>query len=156
MISPLKKHRERSKKTLFVLDDWPDVIKLFELAGIKNNMNVIGATTNQDARVKFDRLGSHKAIQVAFIDVEIGTDSGLEVFAYIRTKMPKLPVVIMTGKPDNKSLVQLIAGDPYTSFLSKPFFMEEITEIIHEPLSKAGDIRELVELAMFIEETNLL
>lgn len=156
MISPLKKHKERSQKTMFVLDDWPDVIKLFEQTGKKSGIHVVGASTNDDAKTKFDRIADKKALRVAFIDVEIGTDSGLDVFEYIRRTQPKLPVVIMTGKPDNKVLVELIAGDPYTSFLSKPFFMEEVVEIIHEPLGKAGDIRELVELSMFIEETNLL
>lgn len=150
-------HRDRhAGKAVFVLEDWPDLLELFRRTGEKNNVRVIGAMTNHSARKLLDEIDIYHDLKMAFIDVEIGTECGLDVFHEIRSAAPKLPVVIMTGRPHYDTLVELIARDPYASFLSKPFFMEEITELFHDPCRRAGDIRELVELSQFIQETKLL
>ena len=155
MISTKSYHKKQSQKKMFVLDDWPDVIELFQRTAQKNNIGVVGASSNDEARKVISHMNLD-SIHIGFIDVDMGTDSGLDIFRLLRAEMPKLPMVIMTGRPNNRDLIDIISGDNFTSFLSKPFFMEEISEFITHPCARAGDVRELVELSMFIEDTKLL
>jgi PAS domain S-box-containing protein len=77
-------------------------------------------------------LGKHgREIRVVLTDVDMPVIDGIELIAKLRSRMPDLPVVVMSGTLD-VSKTSLPAGT--AGFLTKPFRLEQLLAVISDVL----------------------
>jgi DNA-binding response OmpR family regulator len=68
------------------------------------------------------------------LDVHVGRESGVELLEEIRTRLPALPVVLLTGSFGTRS-VEGVAAD---AVIAKPFTLGELTETVRSVASRVG------------------
>jgi len=147
-----QKKKANSSQSLLVLDDRQEIIDLVKHAARDTGLNFLGTMSNKKALKAIEELDESKPLRIAFLDIEVGPDSGLNVYEAIRSTMPNLPVVIISGAPNYKTLIPLIIDDPNVSYLSKPFTIHDIQVRIDNPHFMSGDVRELLEQAILMRE----
>lgn len=74
---------------------------------------------------------------VVLLDMKMGHESGEEVLAQIRTRWPKLCVIVVTGYPSLDSMRQTFKQDVF-DYLAKPFSLEEIRRTLAQAAAAFG------------------
>lgn len=110
-------------KTVLVVDDEPDVLritsKILQLAGFE----VIEATSGIEALATFERQGA--GIDVVVLDVTMPGLGGSEVFDRLRRLDPRIGILLTSGFDEGEVLATMRPTAPY-GFLSKPFHAQEL------------------------------
>lgn len=99
--------------SILLVDDDSTVRQSLEQALLVEDYQVICAANRSEALRGF---GEHK-IDVALLDVHLGTESGWDTCRDLRKIRPKLPVIMMTGHSDE---LLLAPAQPVEAFLEKP------------------------------------
>lgn len=66
---------------------------------------------------------------LVLLDIKMGGASGEDVLAEIRTRWPKLCVIVVTGYPSLDSMRQTFKRDVF-DYLAKPFTLEEMRRVL--------------------------
>ncbi len=115
---------------VLVVDD--DVIsraamrRLLERAGY----TVIVAEEGEDALRLLER--THVPVDLLLTDVQMPRMSGETLAARVRETWPDLPVLFVSGEPENQRLADGFAGR--TAFVSKPFLPAELLTAVQDVL----------------------
>ena len=115
-----------------------------ELEGFK----VIGAATVDGARLLLSR-GPNPSLVIT--DVRLPDGAGAQIFDMCRTRLPALPVIIMTAYGSVTDAVRLVKAGAL-DYLEKPFNLDLLVEAVHsavappEPVNRR-DLRGGVEVA---------
>jgi CheY-like chemotaxis protein len=78
--------------------------------------SVIGCGSGEEA---LDRLNS-KDVDMVITDMEMGVMSGEHVRQHVREHFGSLPVILMSGNPEN------LRREGFDGYLAKPFSMREL------------------------------
>lgn len=78
-----------------------------------------------DSGVAALEVCARESFDTVLLDLAMPDMSGAELFALLRTKYPRLAVVVMTGYADIESALQ-IKTDTETHLLAKPFTVAEL------------------------------
>ena len=94
--------------------------------GISRALNNRGMTTKPAANGKeaLDLL-NHFAFDLALVDIRMPVMDGIELLREIRTKYPKIPVIMITGYPTIDSAVDCIKVGAI-DYLVKPFRLDDL------------------------------
>ena len=120
-------------KTILLVDDEPDILKMLEVRLKKSGYNIIMAPTGEECLQKAEK--EHP--DLVLLDILLPGISGFEVARQLKAKASTkdIPVIIVTaliGKDvENKGLER---GADY--FISKPFDPEELLAKIKTILGK--------------------
>lgn len=112
-------------KSIFVVDDEPQIQSLFSEALARHGYEVSGVLDGESA---ISHLESHKP-EVIFLDLKLPGMNGVETLEGIRQLHPKVPVVIITAHPRD-SLVDCAIKLGVFACLVKPFSMTDVTAIL--------------------------
>jgi CheY-like chemotaxis protein len=122
-------------KTLILLEDEPLVMKLFR--HWLKHFNVIAATTGEEALQAFDNLNS--LVDLLITDVRLPGPSGIQVALRMRSGLPGLPILLLSGYPvgawrgaDGEDLGRL--GTKSVALLQKPFQAEAFLNAVSKLL----------------------
>jgi DNA-binding NtrC family response regulator len=126
------------KVTIMVVDDEPGVLESFKLIlGIKDYEVV--AFPDGPIAIKSIEKGK---FDIAFVDLHLpmgepGVDiaGGIKVLKEIKKVDPMIEVVIVTGYAEERTKADAITLGAL-EYLSKPFLMEEIYELVERGLHK--------------------
>ncbi|MEZ6243042.1 MAG: response regulator [Phycisphaerales bacterium] len=66
---------------------------------------------------------------LVLLDIKMGAASGEDVLSEIRTRWPKLCVIVVTGYPSLDSMRQTFKQDVF-DYLAKPFTLEEMRRVL--------------------------
>ena len=120
--------------TVLVVDDDASIRFLCRVNLELDGWTVRDAGTVAEAREAL----SDGQVQVALLDVHIGTSSGLDFLDELRRDHPGLPVAMLTGSVGTPTLSGIAAD----AVLPKPFTLEQLSETVHtlasRPAHKAG------------------
>ena len=75
-------------------------------------------------------------IQVVLTDVKMNSLNGIDVLNFIKSKYPKLPVILMSSFTDLESSLRAFQHGA-TEFISKPFDLDSILNIIDRTIKKS-------------------
>jgi DNA-binding NtrC family response regulator len=120
--------------TVLVVDDDASIRFLCRV-----NLELDGWTVREAGTIAEAREAlSDGQVQVALLDVHIGTSSGLDFLDELQRDHPGLPVAMLTGSVGTSALSGIAAD----AVLPKPFTLEQLSETVRtlasRPAHKAG------------------
>lgn len=132
---------------ILIVDDEPKILEIVQSYLTKNNYQPFMAQTGQEALEIFDR----EKISLVVLDLMLPDLSGEQICREIRKKSA-VPVIIMTAKVDEESIVHglNIGADDY---VTKPFSPRQLMARIAAVLRRTSASRSLPEL---LEYRNLV
>lgn len=94
-----------------------------------------GPYTIEEARDAQEALSviERETVHLVITDVNLPGRSGLELLDHLRTRHPRLPVILITADPRLEVAIQALRLGA-TNFIQKPFSLEELTEIVRKSL----------------------
>ena len=95
-----------------------------------------GAVTAASGEEALDRIGKGLHPDLVILDMNMPGLGGKGTLPRLRQLCPFVPVVLVTGRADQKAL-DLIAAHPLVSLLSKPFTIEELQGHLREVARQA-------------------
>jgi DNA-binding response OmpR family regulator len=117
------------KGTVLVLDDEPSLRLLCRVNLELDGYRVLEAGSLEQARAALDA----EPIDVALLDVHVGSERGPDLVAELRALEPPAAVVVLSGTsevtPEMRATVDGVLG--------KPFALEELLETVNRVLASA-------------------
>jgi two-component system nitrogen regulation response regulator GlnG len=133
---------------VWVVDDDASIRWVLERALKQGGMN---ATAFEDADAVLAALRREEP-DVLVTDIRMPGRSGLDLLDEIRTKRPRLPVIVMTAHSDLESAVAAYQGGAF-EYLPKPFDIDQAIELVrraavqsHRSETSASESRRIPEM----------
>src|ERR1700676_1124895 len=111
------------RKTILLVDDDENVISLIISILVNADYHVLTATNGADAVSQSDNYQGE--ISLLLSDFQMPGTSGVELAQNITIKRPAIEVLLMSGFPEGK----LVLNDRWR-FLAKPFVPKQLTGVI--------------------------
>ncbi|MGA3116950.1 MAG: response regulator [Syntrophobacteraceae bacterium] len=86
--------------------------------------SIIGCRSGEEAVGKLNS----QIVDMVITDMEMGAMSGEHVRQHVREHFGQLPVILMSGNPDN------LRGEGFDGYLEKPFSMRELLVAVENAL----------------------
>ncbi len=86
-------------KTILLVEDDPAVREALEQALAFENYQVVPACDPQQAMRRF----AENHIDIALLDLNLGVETGWDTFQRLANLRPRLPIIVMSGRPDQFS-----------------------------------------------------
>lgn len=107
--------------SIVALDDDPDFREyVSELLTNEGHDVRVVATPDELYRINEERLP-----EIVLLDMKMGRYSGEDVLIELRTRWPKLCVIVVTGYPSLETMRQTFKHDVF-DYLAKPFSLDEL------------------------------
>jgi two-component system, NtrC family, nitrogen regulation response regulator GlnG len=120
-------------KPVWIIDDDRSIRWVFEKALKRENLPHRIFESAEDAlrALETDSAGA------VLSDIRMPGMDGLEFMSRLKTKLPKVPVIIMTAYSDLDSAVSAFQGGAF-EYLPKPFDINHALALIHRALEESG------------------
>lgn len=136
------------RKRIFVIDDEKDI--LFILKEFFRNHG-IEATTFETIPDVATEVKEKRPCAV-LLDILLPEISGIEILKKIKKLDPNLPVIMMTGQPDEEKKIESLRSGAY-AILPKPFkSYEEVYHIVNNAANHYTETQRTIELTAEIEK----
>ncbi|PHV10371.1 nitrogen regulation protein NR(I) [Chitinimonas sp. BJB300] len=132
-------------KSVWVIDDDRSIRWVFEKALAREGITHHAFSSASEA---LDAL-KQETPAVVISDIRMPGESGLDLLGQLKTRYPRLPVIIMTAHSDLESAVAAFQGGAF-EYLPKPFDVDHAVELIRRALDESLK-QEVVEIPQ--EET---
>lgn len=123
------------KKTILLVDDDQSVRESLGKALEGENFDVILASNGQEALAKFDP----SQVDLVLLDLMMPVQGGWRTFEELNAMNPFLPIIIITGDPNQFPRQQLFA---VVALLKKPIEMSTLIETMKALLSEEAGTRQ--------------
>jgi len=120
-----------SKVSILLVDDEPDIIEVLEIALRDKGMEVSRASS---ARAALELLRRHE-FDIVISDIRMPDMSGVELLKEARQLAPDTVFVLITAYASTDTAIEALQHGAY-DYLTKPFTMEELLEIVRRSLEK--------------------
>lgn len=119
---------EREKLKILVVDDEPDLCWILGQTFKNDGHKITKAESGKTAR----QIIKDISFDFAFIDIRLPDEDGFAVAEFFKKNNPNAKVVIISGYyyPEDESIL----NKHVDVFISKPFDLDTIIEIVQEPL----------------------
>lgn len=117
------------RKAILLVDDEVKTLKYF-LRALGDRYQVFSAASPREAL----RIMETREIGVIITDQRMPEASGVELLSLVRDRFPHTARVLTTAYSDLDTLVGAINSGAVFSFVSKPWEMSELTEVLHKAL----------------------
>jgi len=122
-------------KEILIIDDEESIRFTFSYLLEDQGYGVDVAASPDEA---LDKL-AHKSYALIFLDLLLGTHSGITILKEIKKSNPETPVIMVTGAPDSDSVSQAISMGAF-AYIPKPVRLETLVDITEKALNfRAGD-----------------
>ena len=121
-------------KPIWIVDDDPSIRFVLEKALARENLPTRSFTQAREVLQALNEPGT-PAPQVLVSDIRMPGGSGLGLLGEIKTKLPGLPVIIMTAFSDLDSAVSAFQGGAF-EYLAKPFDVPKAVELIRRAMAE--------------------
>jgi NtrC-family two-component system response regulator AlgB len=131
---------------ILLADDERNINRMMSLALETAGHEVVAVESGSGALRQMQKT----AFDLAFLDLRLGQEDGLEVLATLRRADPKLAVVLITAHasiPAAVEAMRLGAAD----FVAKPFTPEQVRLIVERVAKTRGLERRIAELESLVE-----
>lgn len=109
---------------VLVVDDDPSIRLLCRVNLELDGHRVLEAASVEEARA----LAEAEPVDVAILDVHIGTGDGLALLGHLRSDHPGVGIALLSGTAD---IASVRAAQP-DAVLGKPFTLDELREAVSE------------------------
>jgi two-component system OmpR family response regulator len=122
---------EGVKQSVLVVDDDPAMRLLYRVNLELDGYRVVEAGTLDAARA----LLESEPVAVVLLDLQIGLERGDTLLEELRSREPRLPVLVVTGSADVDSGELRIDAD---AVLAKPFTIDELISTVQALAARAA------------------
>jgi two-component system cell cycle sensor histidine kinase/response regulator CckA len=119
----LTEHSNRNTRTILVVDDEPDVLKLVESILSESGYDVIAVKSADAAIQAFEKMPQCPDLLLA--DVVMPGMSGPMLVDHLLAKQPHLKVLFMSGYDDRQVVQRYVVGKGFR-LLPKPFTIKSL------------------------------
>jgi DNA-binding NtrC family response regulator len=128
---------------ILVVDDEKDVHYSFRRLFSRKGMEIVSATSGEEALGRADRDG----IDLVIMDIRMGGMSGLETLQRLKAQHPKIPVIIMTAFGTTQTAIESMKFGAY-DYILKPFDIPKLKEMIESALVLSRTMRQVVHFPL--------
>ena len=143
----MSKKQSKRPQTILLVDD--DQHLLQSLAGWLEDQGFETATASDQASAEQALL--NKEFDLAFVDLRLGAEDGMEVLAHCRKHHPNVVVIMMTGYATVDTGVEAINAGAF-DLMTKPLIDEEILIAINRALSQQQVLEENEQLKAVLDK----
>lgn len=121
------------KPKIMILDDDIVLLEMFKVMFAEESMELLLETDGESAlrHLRTDRP------KVAFIDINLNNESGLDVLREAKKVDPRLAVIIMTGSSSTQSAIEAMKYGAY-DYITKPLDFKKMKNTIHKILESSA------------------
>ena len=131
-----------AKQRILVVDDERDVITGFRRVFEKDDLQIDAAHSGTEA---IAAIKAHRP-DLVLMDLRMPGLDGLQTLRKIQQMDPKLLVILMTAYSTSANVIEAMKHGAY-DYLTKPFSVEKLREVVREALKVAADRRTSVTYA---------
>ena len=122
----------RPPNTILVVDDEPSIAQVIKMILTESDYEVFTAHTVAEAT----RILSDQSVDVVITDLRLSDGSGIDLLTYIKTEIPDIEVILMTGYGSIDITVEAIKRGAYY-YVEKPFTPDVLRALIARALQVA-------------------
>jgi len=134
-------------KPVWIIDDDRSIRWVFEKALQRENIPFLSFPSVQEVEAALEK----DTPQVVVSDIRMPGGSGLDLLQQLKTRFPRLPVIIMTAYSDLESAVAAFQGGAF-EYLPKPFDVEHAIELIRRALDESMRVDEAAQPSEAVPE----
>jgi len=124
---------ELIKKKILVVDDNPQIRQSLQKVLRAEGYGIVLAAEGREGIEKFDK----EQIDLLLLDVSLPDISGWDVFGTISSLNPFLPIIIITGRNEQRDLA-VLSG--VSALIEKPLDVPKLLQIIAEILAEPPEL----------------
>lgn len=122
-------------KTVLVVDDEPEILRLVETLLTKAGHRVVTASNGERALEKVRKMAN--APDLLLTDVVMPGLSGPMIAEQLREQFPTLKILFISAFED-RQVVRRYVKDPGYELISKPFHIDELSSKVKQLLASQG------------------
>jgi two-component system cell cycle sensor histidine kinase/response regulator CckA len=124
-------------KTVLVVDDEPDILRLVETVLTRAGHKVVTASNGERALEKVRKMSSSPDLLLT--DVVMPGLSGPMIAEQLREQFPALKILFISAFED-RQVVRRYVKDPGYELISKPFHIEELSAKVQQLLEEPAHV----------------
>jgi len=117
---------------VFIIDDEEHVRKMVGLALKQGGYEVFEAADGEEAMAT---IQSGPSVQAIICDIALPKVNGNDLIAFIRMKLPSVPVIVLTGHPDVQGAASLFKLG-VVDYLIKPAQAQTLLEAVRRAIGE--------------------
>ncbi|HHT9119672.1 MAG TPA: response regulator [Candidatus Hypogeohydataceae bacterium YC41] len=123
----------KSKYTVLLADDEPEIVKFFRSVFSKEGYRVINVQNGNRVLHKVKKGG----IDLVIMDVVMPNMDGMKALKELKRMAPRLPVIVLSGYGDLQTARQaMLIGAQ--DFITKPFDVDFMKAVVKQAIRKAA------------------
>ncbi len=130
---------------LLIVDDEPSILHFFRRAFREPAMSVVTACSADEGIAQVSQVHP----DVVILDINLGEESGLDVFRRIRELDPKALVIFITGQGTTATAIEAMRLGAF-DYLLKPLELDQVTELVE----RACEISRLMRVPAVISQSD--
>jgi DNA-binding NtrC family response regulator len=138
--TPTSPTPQTAKRRVLVVDDEPGVRESLRMV-LKDGYDTSAVSTGPEAL----EFLANASVDVVLLDIVMPGMDGMQVLEELRTRLPHLPVVMLTATKTVKTAVVAMKLGAF-DYVTKPFDVEELRLILDKATERAALVREVEEL----------
>jgi len=112
----------------------------------------LGCTVTPAANAAAARAAvARRAFDLAFLDLRLGDDNGLELLPELLARRPSLPVVVITAYATIDTAVEAIRRGAF-DYLPKPFSPAQIRHVVEQIAARTALVRRVADLEQQLDD----
>lgn len=120
---------------VFVVDDEEHVRKTVSLALKQGGYEVLEAADGEEAIAVIQSYPTGFSVHVIICDIELPKMNGKDLIAFIRAKLPSVPVIVLTGHPDVQGAASLFKQG-VVDYLIKPAHAQTLLDAVRRAIGE--------------------
>ena len=120
---------------ILVVEDEEHVRRTVGLALKQGGYEVIEATDGEEAIKTIQAESQSIVVNAIICDLALPKVSGSDVIAYIRAKLPSVPIIVLTGHPDVQSAATLFKQG-VVDYLVKPAQAQTLLDSVRRAINE--------------------
>src|SRR5262249_36757374 len=128
------------KRRVMVVDDEPGVRESLRMV-LKDQYESVAVASGPEAL----EVVASTPVDVVLLDIVMPGMDGMQVLEELRTRLPQLPVVMLTATKTVKTAVGAMKLGAF-DYVTKPFDVDELRLILEKATERAALVREVEEL----------
>jgi two-component system response regulator PilR (NtrC family) len=117
--------------TILIVDDEPNIIEILEMVLLDEGMDVLKSASGREA---LDIL-REKDVDVVISDIKMPDFSGVELLQEAERLAPETVFIMITAFASTETAIEALQHGAF-DYITKPFRMEDLRDIIHRALKK--------------------
>jgi len=120
---------------VFIVDDEAHVRKTVGLALTQGGYEVLEAVDGEDAIAAIQSYPPGISVQAIICDIDLPKVTGHDLIAFIRAKLPSVPVIVLTGYPDVQGATSLFKQG-VVDYLIKPAQAQTLLDAVRRTIGE--------------------